>query len=389
MIDVNDIVPFAKLVIEASAQTPPAKVLEDLRQTITSRRRFTDWYHGQSVTDAALEQSNASHRHFNSVLEELLDVLTPPPVEGEETVSNKRARKSQSALDITPASENPFDLLELESLAFTVQENDLDSASQTVRLPRSISHKVPTETSYEFQDSREDLQFAVFKMIADLHLVRRHIHERLERYRTRNQSLVSVSAVINCAIGMVRRIEREFMEAMPQFNSWEEVMDAIVSPTQSEAIFRGSSVFSETAYLRSVYCLPFQELRRFRESLAREGSIEHLPGHVMVLRVEGSQIDSQDSGSNDKIILHEFFKDILSLGYDCSLPSMDELTRGVTEVFHIKPVHLWIVFGLQIFLDTQLILGIAPRSFLHWSDRAYYYYRGRSHETISGVQSER
>ena len=161
------------------------------------------------------------------------------------------------------------------------------------------------------------------------------------------------------------------MEAMPQFDNWEEVMDAIVSPTQFGAIFRGSSVFSETAYLRSVYCLPFQELRRFRESLARKDIIEHLPGHVMVLRVEGSQIDSQDSWNDDKIILHEFFKDILSLGYDCSLPSIDELTRGVTEVFHIKPIHLWVVFGLQIFLDTQLILGIAPSSFLHWSDRAY------------------
>ena len=166
--------------MEASAQTPPAKVLEDLRQTITSRRRFTDWYHGQSVTDAALEQSNTSHRHFNSVLEELLDVLTPSPVEGEETVSNERTRDSQSALGTSQASENPFDLLELESLAFTVQENNLDSASQTVRLPRSTSHKAPTETSYELQDSREDVQFAVFKMIADLHLVRRHIHERLE-----------------------------------------------------------------------------------------------------------------------------------------------------------------------------------------------------------------
>ena len=109
----------------------------------------------------------------------------------------------------------------------------------------------------------------------------------------------------------------------------------------------------------------------------------------MVLRVEGSQIDSQDSWNDDKIILHEFFKDILSLGYDRSLPSMDELTRGVTEVFHIRPIHLWVVFGLQIFLDTQLLLGIAPGSFLHWSDRAYYYIRGRSHEAILRVQSER
>ena len=357
--------------MEASAQTPPAKVLEALRQTITSRRRFTDWYHGQSVTNAAMEESNKSHKHFNSVLEELLDVLTPSLAEGGETISNKRVRESQSALGTNPASENPFDILQLECLAFTVQENHLDSASQKVELPRSISHKGRTEVSYEFQDPMEDIQFAVFKMIADLHLVRRHIHERLERYRTRNQSLVSVSAVINCAIGIVRRIEREFMEAMPQFSSWEEVMDAIVSPTQSDAIFRGSSVFSETAYLRTVYCLPFQELRRFRESLAREDIIEHLPDHVMVLRVEASQIDSQRSSDDNKIILHELFKDILSLGYDCSLPATDELTRGVTEVFHNKPIHLWVVFGLQIFLDTQLILGIAPSSFLHWSDRAY------------------
>ena len=79
--------------------------------------------------------------------------------------------------------------------------------------------------------------------------------------------------------------------------------------------------------------------------------------------MESSELDNQNDWKADRIILHELLKDMLSLGNDHSLPVEDELTRGIADVFFRSiPVHLWVVFGLQVFLDTQYILGIATRS---------------------------
>ena len=363
LIDVNDIVPFAKLVVEASTKLPPVDVLRDLDQTIASRRRFTDWYRSQNVADVALEQRNKSHEHFNNVLEELLVVLTPSSSNREAIVSHDRDGDPESASEFAPISKNPFDILELESLAFADTDDDLLSVSQTVPLPRPVSGKVQTKTPYELQASNDDTEFAVFKMLADLHRVRRHIHELLERYRTYNLSLLLVSAVVNCAIGIVRRIERDFLSTVPQFTNWEEVMDKIVSLTQYEKVHASSSGISETIHFRSVYCLPFQELKCFRASIFEGERVGCHHDRVPILRVEGSQIDKQDTWKVDRIILLEFFKEIASLGVTHPFPVEDELTCGIREVFRKKrknPIPLWIVFGLRVFLDTQHILGIVP-----------------------------
>lgn len=359
VIDVNDILPFAMLVVHASQEPTPAMVLKNLHRTITSRRRFTEWYQSQNSNDHSLERSNNGHKHFNGVLEGLLNILASSHLEGQATVTHEPVAESEGVLDSSPAKQNPFDTLELESLALVDQDEDLATVLESVPSPKPDTSSPQTETTYQFQDSTADLQFAIFKMFADLHQVRKHIHECLERYRGRNLNLLSVAATINCAIGIVRGIEREFMDSVPQFTSWETVMDTIVSPSQFEELSTGSLKYSETAYLRSIYCLPFEELRRFRESFVTGKKTKHLYGHVLMSRLDGSQIDNEDSWKAEKIILQEFFVEVLSLGFSISLPVEDVLIRGVTEVYRDNPVHLWVVFGLQIFLDTQAILGIA------------------------------
>ena len=349
IIDVNDIVPFARLVVDASQKPVKVDVLDSLRQAIMSRRRFTRWYQSQSNNSPSLEQSNEGHRHFNRVLEELLNVLAPSHSEGEATVPDEPVGDFEGHFESATAKENPFDILELESL---------DLADLPVPLPEPNSSNSLTETMYQSQGSTDDIRFLVFTMLEDFHRVRKHIHECLERYRTRKLSLVCLSAIINCAIGIVRSIERDFMDSMPQFASWEKVMDTMVSSSQFEGIFEDSPSYPETAYLRSLYCLPFEELRRFRDSLVKGEIGRSLKGHVILWRVEGSQLDNEDTWRADKIILHELLVEYLSLRpKQHSLPSEDELTSGIMRVFEDNPVHLWVVFGLQIFLDTQHILG--------------------------------
>lgn len=352
IIDVNDIVPYARLVVKASKAPAPSDKLQSLRSAITSRRRYTTWYQGQSINNTSLIQSNKSHEYFTDVLDELFDVLAYSYGEGDAKTSGERFEEIKGTLGSMPTKHNPYDILELEHLDLAGQYKD--HTIEEIKASPILSQPPAT---YQFQDSRDDVLFATFEMVADLHAIRRHLQECLEQYRTRNLSLVSVSAIINCAIGIVRGIEKRFMDSVPHFTNWEKVMDTIAFPTQFEKLFTAPFVFSETAHLCIMYGLPFEELRYFRELLRMEKVLGRLNGHVSVLRVEATQIENEGNWKADTIILHEFFLEILSYGLDSSLPSEDELTRGIREVFKDNPIHLWVVFGLQIFLDIQRILG--------------------------------
>lgn len=337
-------------------------MLQTLGRAITSRRQFTDWYKHQSISDPSLEAGNQSHEHFNSVLGELLQVLTSHSFQ----VSNERIgdvgdkRKSESGWQTSLGD------LELESRSQEVptelpRSDDWTSGSDSGPTTESQPQAVPSQDAYEVEDPAEYVQFAIFNTTKDLHLLREHIHILLNRYVVNDISLLSLSAIINTAIGAVRRTEKDLMESLPEYSTWETVMETLVSPAQFKAVFTGSSDYIDTSsqkeFLDSVYCLPFEELRRFRHSVELDEVPDHLEGQVPVSRVEASQIDKVDRWDPEKIILSEFFREVLSLQPDAKLPTEDELTRGVAEVFDRGPIHLWVVFGLQLFLDTQRILG--------------------------------
>ena len=165
LIDVNDIVPFATLVVEAYAKPTPVKVLKDLGLAISSRRLFSDWYQSQSVADPAVQQSNKGHRHFNSVLEELLNVLTPSAFKSEAIASDESSRGPKSSADIMRTSTNPFDILELEFTALMDQKDDLedlDCVSETIPVakPNSARFRQKCRTSSKIREKIYNLRYS-------------------------------------------------------------------------------------------------------------------------------------------------------------------------------------------------------------------------------------
>ena len=361
LLAVNKIVPLARRVMAASQKPTPAIVLRILGRTISSRKMFTDWYKSQSIHDPSLEASNRGHDYFNSVLDELLEVLNLYSVEA----SSQQVGDAKSTLESETVWQSPLGDLELESLSQEAlselpNPDDETSASDNGHITGSQSQEVPSPTFYEVADPVEDLQFTIFNMTKDLHVLRQHIHGLLERYVVRNISLLSLSAVVITAIGAVRRIEKDLLKSLSEYSSWEKVMEAVVSPAQFEAVSTGLFdelvTSSQRDFLDSVYCMPFGELRHFRDSIVRDQLPRYLNGRVSISRLEASQIDKVDGWAPGKIILNEFFREVLSLRSG-KLPAEDELTRGIVEVFRKGPIHLWVVFGLQLFLDTQQILG--------------------------------
>ena len=361
-ITVNDIVPFARRIMDVSQKPTPISVLKALGRAIPSRRQFTDWYTHQSISDPSLEASNRSHDYFNGVLDELQEVLTFHSVEA----SNEWIGDVGGPQEAETAWQTSLGDLKIESLSPEIPTelltpDDNASVSDSGLITEPQPQAVPSQDAYDVEDPAEYVQFAVFNTTKDLHLLRQYIHILLDRYVINDISLLSLSASINTAIGAVRRTEKDLMESLPEYSSWEMVMETLVSPPQFEAVFTGSSVYIDTNpqkdFLDSLYCLPFEELRRFRSSIDLDEFPRHVEGQVPISRLEASQIDKIDRWEPDKIVLDEFFREIISLQPIDKLPTEDELTRGIVEVFDGGPIHLWVVFGLQLFLDTQRMLG--------------------------------
>lgn len=363
---VEELVTLARRIVQATHPSiqVPAHVLRILTETIELRKRCNAWYEEQSITDPALRESNRKHRYFFTKLEEILIILRQERVDEPQILEAQNQDKEDKPI------RNLFDALDIGSLDNT-KESDSDDRGQhntpSQQQPEAVlqSDTPPPTPTYEMEDSDGGLHFAVFCLQADLQTMRQFLSERLCLFQDGEISLMRVSVIVNAAIGSARRLEKDFLEAFPLFASWEQVVEAtlpdvalvegapfeVLEPSQMEAL--GNSLF-----------LPFHQLRRFRDCVHKLKQLPNYPLEAVPFMNRGDHGPLiQDSWRYDAIILNELFCEVASLGHDEELPIQDELVRGLEETLATKSVHLWVVFGLQLFLDTQHLLGKSPVGF--------------------------
>ena len=358
---VEELVTLARRVVQATNPSipVPASILKSLSETIDLRKRCNAWYEEQGMTDLALRESNRTHRHFLTKLEDILDILT------QEYVQESQILVAQNEEDQDMHSQNFFDAVDVESLDSINEPDSIDPEQRSTSQPPAevvLPSIIPQPAlSYEMEDSDGGLQFAVFCLQIDLHAIRQFLSERLSRFRDGEISLVRVSIVINAAIGFARRLEKDFLEAFPSFASWEQVMEA----TLPDVAHIGKAPFEELEpskmeSLENSLFLPFHQLKWFRDSGNQHNELpKYLLGAVPFMN-RGDGLSVQERWRYDSIILNELFREVVSLRYDEPLPVHDELVQGLQKTLKTQNVHLWVVFGLQLFLDTQRILGNSP-----------------------------
>ena len=371
LVATNDIVPFASRVIAATQRRTPTVVLSTLGRTIRSRKRCNVWYQGQPINDASLASSNRSHQQLDSVLDKLFIVLDQNHIHGSADDSREQLEAIVTTINSDLAGTSASDTVELENWNLAWHELDQD-AFERYRSPRSVPapenesqmrKKPEPPVNYQVEESTDDIRFELFSLFKDLHRIRQHINRLLEKYVSGNVGLVLIGAVINSAIGIVRSIETKFLRSLPQprFSSWEDVMSIIASPPHLQAMSKGLSEGPELDFLYSIYGLPFQQLQQFRDSL--KAKTVPTVDHVDFVEPKPS---FPGSGLRQMTILNEYLQEVALLGAGETLASKDELTRGIIDICEsargsldnkADTVHLWIIFGLQLFLDTQKRLG--------------------------------
>ncbi|CAF9939483.1 MAG: hypothetical protein ALECFALPRED_008148 [Alectoria fallacina] len=357
---VEELVTLARRIVQATNPSirVPDPILRCLTETIDLRKRCNAWYEEQGITDPALRESNRTHRHFFTKLEEILGILRQEPVDEPQILGKQNQDKGNKS------NQNLFDAIDIGSLDNMKESDGVDPGQHNTPSQQQPEAAVQSETpqptlAYEMEDSNGGLHFAVFCLQVDLQKIRQTVSDRLSLFHNGEISLMRVSVVVNAAIGSSRRLEKGFLEAFPSFATWEQVMEAtlphfarikgppflILEPSQMETL--GDSLF-----------LPFHQLRRFRDRVHKSNQLPtYPPGAVPFMNRGDHEPAIQDSWKYDAIILNELFGEVASLRPDENVPIQDELVSGLKETLATKCVHLWVVFGLQLFLDTQHLLG--------------------------------
>ncbi|KAM0804777.1 hypothetical protein BDR22DRAFT_548977 [Usnea florida] len=352
VVTTNDIVPFASRVITATQRRTPTVILSTLGRTIRSRKRCNVWYQGQPINDASLASSNRSHQQFDSVLDKLFNVLDQNHIHERADDSREQLEAIMTTINSNLAGTSASATVELENWNIAWHELDQD-AFERYRSPRSVPapenesqmrKKPEPPADYQVEEPTYDTRFALFNLFKDLDRIRQHVHRLLEKYVSGNVGLVLIGAVINSAIGIVRSMETKFLRSLPQprFTSWEDVMSIIASPPHFQAMSKGLSEGPELDFLCSIYGLPFQQLQQFRDSM--KAKTFPTVDHVDFVDPKPS---CPGSGLRQMTILNEYLQEVALLGGGETLASKDELTRGIIDI----------LFGLQLFLDTQERLG--------------------------------
>ena len=318
-----------------------------------------------------MEPSNRSYQQLN-VLDQLFDVLVQHHIQESERDRREQLEAIRANRDSILAGESASDILGLEVLDFAYHELDQDAFERVMR-PKSKPgsenesqkrKKPEPPVDYQVGETIGDIRFALFNLFKDLYQIHQHIDELLEKYILGDVGFVLIGTVINLAIGIVRSIETKFLESLPQprFSSWEDVMSVIASPPHFQAIAKDLSEGPELKFLYSIYGLPFQQLQQFRDCL----KAETVPSYALD-QVDDLDLKPSFKGSRlrQMTVLNGYLQEVALVGGGETLAFDDELTRGIIDIcegagsFKNKAdtVHLWIVFGLQLFLDTQEQLG--------------------------------
>ena len=197
-------------------------VLHAFQRGIAARKECNAWFQGQEVEG---EERNDTLVYFVEVLERTLEILrpiTPRPSQTAEAaargVSPKSDLKQQD--DTRPLfslTNNIFANLDIEDISDEDLEVPETKATTVCRDTRVNNLTEPS--MYRLEKSKEDLEFAIFCLLRDLHRVEDYLHRLWAQYHDNKAGakidIMTVSLTTNFAIRLVRQAETSSLDDYP------------------------------------------------------------------------------------------------------------------------------------------------------------------------------
>ncbi|KAK5127815.1 hypothetical protein LTR85_004931 [Meristemomyces frigidus] len=212
----------------ATAQPPsdiPAAMLELIADVINGRRVCADWYTAQPSATTLAPDSNKSHRHFISVLQDLYDVLKAarkaqkseaPPIPGPPPTLCSAEVPSRESLT------NLFERLHVEEPSDDPLGGPPPKDGTSSRSGRRGLGAV-SENALEL-DEEEEKRFAVWCFLQDMREIRQFVRGVWEEYRDRRLSFYAASTITETAFGIMRRAGSDSEATHPVFGDFDELL---------------------------------------------------------------------------------------------------------------------------------------------------------------------
>lgn len=357
----DEILPLArKLAKHKTSVQIPQGILHLIRKVIKARQRCTTWYEKQSTKNDGLRQSNETHAYFTNVLVGTLEVLKSK--QNKDAVPSERGNCDEKKPDNHHI--NIFDYLGSEETELQVdKDNAQGNGAKPPKTP--TPGKGSNRKVYE-PEVFENVGFAVFCMLEDLERLRLFMRRSWEKYHVKEISIMNVSVCTNTALEFARQIDTDFREKFPKFVDWTAVLQYLHPETdwlgdvkkvytgQEKQRFRPDLV-PDTCPTHSLYFLPFLEVILYNEFGFSVPQIDDI--YYPCSDAAGRERNEQ--WRRDHVLIQHLLRAVPPPQVSHFVVT-DEVTECLRHVVSKNPIHLWIIFGLQIQLDIHHILGKSP-----------------------------
>ncbi|CZR61917.1 uncharacterized protein PAC_11814 [Phialocephala subalpina] len=296
----------------------------------------------QGQVDTTTQASNKAHLHFIDVLRETLQILRPlAPIKTTPVDTTKSEAEKDN--DVAADLRNQFEYLEVDEPTEWTSRN----------LPKAKA--LASADTCELEATDEDISFAIFCLLKDMTDIRHYVRQTWAEYREHQIAFTIAALTMNTAMAIFRRLNEEFIAEFPDFDDHGAIIqflyDGYCDPNTDE---KTSVEFG--AYTASTFKLS-------SKIFFCDHTYEVLREFVMASELPFYQQD-QDSGlrlTSDEQVLFKCCSlfGLLAKQTDCALYN-DQLIQG----FRIlktnnseETIHAWIVFALQLFIDTRRVVG--------------------------------
>ncbi|CAM6128099.1 unnamed protein product [Calypogeia fissa] len=357
------------LLQKSTSKTFPG-ILIVLKDVIVKRKQ---WAKSFGLPDATTSASNAQHQHFVTVLEDVYQILggamTPSPQENGQSSEVPLSDGKSTSMDEIALS-NMFAVLDIEETSFEEEITDQGEAGHK-SARRSVPPRPPSATTYELEDEidEEEVFFMIYCFFADFQEVRTHLRRSWSDYTSGTLDLIAVAVTTNVALEMLQRAETGLLQtlfSLPKFSnltSYQRVASFLMKAVAAtrgmdpERFFEpvdGYIIHTDLIDFANFTCWQvYTILLNFR---LLQG--EHLrvlkPGMLGEIDLTGQPLSLRDKLRQHGIVLYELLPELCILNdMRISIPYLDLLSDGLTEMIRMKAIPIWLVFACQIYVDIH------------------------------------
>ncbi|PMD30202.1 hypothetical protein L207DRAFT_592660 [Hyaloscypha variabilis F] len=304
---------IAKAIANIKAQEVPGTIIRTLEDVIAARSACNECFEEHGSKDQSTQASNEKHQHFIRVLRETLRILKPLSKGSDPMNGTNRVRENDS-MEGVAGLRNLFQYLEVE--------DPIEWTSSTLPSDKKSSKAL---CRYELEPTDEDISFAIFCLLKDLTDIRHYVRQTWAEYREHRIALTTAALTMNTVISVFRRLNEEFLVNFPQFDDHGAITSKVFFCDLTYEILALFFMQAELAFYQ-------QEAVRAR-GFPLSDDEEALYKCLSLFGLANTQFEGDFFTTRDQVILalHIARKD--------------------------KVLYTWVVFAVQLFVDTRRILG--------------------------------